>query len=118
MEKQHFEILLESMDSKINLILEGYSVLAKEIKDTRNELKEDISLLDVKISGLSKRVDTVEANLGTRIDAVEANMGARIDAVESNLGARIDAVHSELIDHRNSSEMHRVPRRTGIKKAA
>lgn len=107
MEKQHFEILLESMDSKINLILEGYSVLAKEIKDTRNELKEDISLLDVKISGLSKRVDTVEANLG-----------ARIDAVEANLGARIDAVHSELIDHRNSSEMHRVPRRNGIKKAA
>jgi hypothetical protein len=129
MEKQSFEILLENIDSKFNLVLEGYSVLAKEIKDTRSELKEDISLLDVKITALSRRVDSVEASLGARIDAVEASLGARIDSVEArlgaridsvevNLGARIDAVHTELVEHRNNSELHRASRRSGIKKVA
>ena len=125
MEKQYFEILLESMDSKINLILEGHSVLAKEIKDTRIELKEDISLLDHKITALSNRVSSVETNLGsridaveTRIDSVETRLSARIDSVESNLSNKIDAVHTELIDHRNNSEMHKVPHKREIRKAA
>lgn len=136
MEKQYFEILLESMDSKINLILEGHNVLAKEIKDTRIELKEDISLLDHKITALSNRVSSVETNLGsridavetridsvemrlsTRIDSVETRLSARIDSVESNLSDKIDAVHTELIDHRNNSEMHKAPRKRVIRKAA
>jgi hypothetical protein len=107
MQKEHFEILLESMDSKINLVLEGYSVLAKDIKDTRVELNEDISLLDHKITALSKLVDSVETNLG-----------ARIDSVETNLGARIDALHSELIAHRNDTELHKAPRKREARKAA
>ncbi len=118
MEKQHFEILLENMDSKFNLLLEGFSTLDKKIDDFRGELKEDISLLDVKITALSKRVSSVETNLNARIDSVETNLNAKIDSVEANLSNRLDAVHSELIDHRNNSEMHKVPRKRQIRKAA
>ena len=107
MQKEHFEILLENVDSKFNLILEGFSTLDKKIDDFRGELKEDISLLDHKITALSNRVSSVETNLS-----------ARIDAVETNLGARIDAVHSELIDHRNNTEMHKAPRKREARKSA
>ena len=140
MEKQHFEILLESMELNIKMMHEGFAGLSDTIKAESAERKAENKLLDEKISVLSNRIGSVEANLGARIDSVEANLGARIDAVETNLnaridsveanlnaridsveanlGARIDAVHSELIDHRSNSEMHRVPRRSGIKKAA
>jgi len=118
MQKEHFEILLENIDSKFNLVLEGYSVLAKQITDTRDELKEDITLLDVKITGLSKRVDAVETNLNNKIDAVETNLNNKIDAVEAKLISKIDAVEAKLISkidavasdvtaHRMDTEAHR-----------
>ena len=118
MQKEHFEILLESMDSKIDLILEGFSVLNKKNEDEGTKRKEENELLNVKITALSNRVSSVETNLNSKIDSVETNLNSRIDSVETNLAARIDAVHSELIDHRNSSEMHKVPRKRVIRKAA
>ena len=122
MEKQHFEILLESMELNIKMMHEGFAGLNDTIKAESAERKAENKLLDEKISALSNRIGSVETNLNAKIDSVEtgleARLGARIDSVEANLGARIDAVHSELIDHRNSSEMHRAPRKCGIKKAA
>ena len=96
MEKQHFDILLENMDSKFNILMEGFGSLSDRIDNNHRELKGDVSLLDEKISVLSQRVSSVEANLG----------------------AKIDSVHSELIDHRNNSEMHRTPAKRSLKKAA
>jgi hypothetical protein len=106
MEKQHFEILLESMDSKINLILEGYSVLDKRIVDEGEKRREENELLNVKISALSHRFDAVDS----RLDGIDG----RLDSIDG----RLDSIHSELIDHRNNSEMHTAPRRSGLKKVA
>ena len=78
-------ILLESMDSKMQITLEVVTGVDNKINAVRDELKEDIAILDCKIMGLSKRVD----------------------AVEKNLSERIDAVHKELIAHRNDTELHR-----------
>ena len=140
MEKQHFEILLENMDSKFSFMMEAFGSLNDKIDLEGNKREKENNLLNEKISALSNRIgsvetnlnakidsveanlnariDSVEANLNAKIDSVEANLNAKIDSVEANLGVRIDAVHSELIDHRNNSEMHRAPRRSGIKKAA
>lgn len=129
MEKQHFEILLENMDSKFNFMMEAFSGLNDKIELEGNKRENENNLLNEKITALSNRIgsvetnlnakiDSVEANLNAKIDSVEANLNAKIDSVEANLSARIDAVHSELIDHRNNSEMHRAPRRSSIKKAA
>lgn len=111
MQKEHFEVVLELIESKIQLILEGFSVLDKKIDDVRHELKDDGSLLNIKISALSGRIDAVD----TRLGKVETNLTKRIDAVEDKLTKRIDAVHSELVAHRGSVELHKLPRRRVLK---
>ena len=129
MEKQHFEILLESMELNIKMMHEGFAGLSDTIKAESAERKAENKLLDKKISALSNRIGSVETNLNAKIDSVEvgleARLGARIDSVEINLSNRLDGIdgrlddiHSELIDHRNNSEMHKAPRKREIRKAA
>jgi FtsZ-binding cell division protein ZapB len=93
MEKEHFEVVLESIESKVQQVLECFSVLDKKIDDVRDELKHDNGILNVKISAISGRIDTFEANLTKRIDAV----------------------HSELVAQRESVELHKAPRRRFLK---
>lgn len=125
MEKEHFEVVLESIESKFQLILECCSTLDKKIDDVRDELKNDDGILNVKITAVSDRLDRVETKVDAvdaRLDKVEANLTKRIDAVdtrldkvEANLTERIDAVHSELVAHRGSVELHKAPRRRVLK---
>lgn len=137
MEKEHFEVVLESIESKVQQVLECFSVLDKKIDDVRDELKHDNGILNVKITAVSDRLDRVEANLTNRIDAVDDKLTKRIDAVEDKLTKRIDAVdekltkridavdekltkridavHTELIAHRENVELHKVPRRRVLK---
>lgn len=120
MEKQHFEILLENMDSKINMILEGYSVLDKRIVDEGEKRREENELLNVKISALSHRFDAVDSRfdgIDRRLDGIDGRLDG-IDGRLDGIDGRLDKIHSELIDHRNNSEMHRAPRRSGLKKVA
>jgi hypothetical protein len=115
LQKDHLMILLESIDSKVQVTMESVSALDNKIDAVRVELKEDIAILDCKIMGLSGRVDALDR----KIDAVDKNLSARIDAVEKNLSARIDAVHQELVAHRNDTELHRRPtKRPSLKKVA
>jgi chaperonin cofactor prefoldin len=74
MQKEHFEILLESVDSKMQLVLEGYSVLANQIKDTKTELLERADLTDFKLDVLNKKIDTIDKKLSGKIDAVAADL--------------------------------------------
>ena len=146
MQKEHFEVVLESIESKIQLVLECFSTLDKKIDDVRDELKDDVALLDVKITELSGRIDAVdtkldkvETNLTRRLDAVDTRLDGidtrldgidtrldgidtrldgidtRLDKVETNLTNQIDAVHSELVAHRGSVELHKLPRRRVLK---
>jgi len=102
LQKDHLMILLESIETKVQVTLESVSRLDNKIDAVRDELKEDIAILDCKIMGLSGRVDSVEKNLTERIDSVE-----------KNLSDRIDTVYEELIAHRNDTEQHTPqPRRT------
>ncbi len=144
MQKEHFGVVLESIESKVQLILECFSTLDKKIDDVRDELKEDVSLLDVKITALSDRIDAVKDDLSKKIDAVDEKLTKKIDAVdekltkqidavdkkltkqigavdtrlgkvENNLTGRIDALHSELVAHRESVVLHKAPRRRVLK---
>ena len=97
LQKDHLMILLESIDSKVQVTMESVSRLDSKIDTVKDELKEDIAILDCKIMGLSKRVDSVE----------------------KNLSERIDAVYEELVAHRNDTELHRhQPKRPPLKKIA
>ena len=92
MEKQHFEILLESMELNIKMMHEGFAGLSDTIKAESAERKAENKLLDEKISALSNRIGSVETNLSNRMDGIDG---------------RLDDIHSELIDHRNNSEMNK-----------
>jgi hypothetical protein len=63
LQKDHLMILLESIDSKVQITMESVSRVDNKIDAVRDELKEDIAVLDCKIMGLSKRVDAVYEEL-------------------------------------------------------
>lgn len=95
MQKDHLLILLESIDSKVQLTMEAVSALDKKIDNVRDELKEDIAVVDCKVMGLSKRLDSVEERLSSEIAEVRA----------------------DLAGHRNNTELHHTKPKRPLKRA-
>ncbi|MEA3543996.1 MAG: hypothetical protein U9R69_02110 [Thermodesulfobacteriota bacterium] len=79
MKQEHFEILLENMDSKFNILIEGYQTLNNKIGANHAELKKDNEFLNFKI-----------------------------DTVNDHLTKKIDAVATDLKAHRNDTEAHQI----------
>ena len=84
MEKEHLEIILEQIDSKFSIVVEGYGILRREMHDIKDELKQDIALLDFK-------VETVKNHLSGRIDKLET---------------KVDGIAADLKAHRVDTEAH------------
>ena len=99
LQKDHLMILLESMDSKMQITLEAVTAVDHKIDSVRDELKEEIAILDCKIMGLSKRVDTIDK---------------KVDALDK----KVDAVHKELTAHRNDTEQHSSQPKRPLKRVA
>ena len=96
MEKEHFEMLLEDINDKSDLIIEGHDGLRGEIRELSRKTDERFDLVDFKIDTLDKKTDGVEDKLTAKIDGVEANLLKKIDAVAADLSA-----------HRLDTEVHR-----------
>ncbi|ACD96962.1 hypothetical protein [Trichlorobacter lovleyi] len=94
--KSQLLAVIETMNDKFQQVLECFSVHSKEIYELKTELKEDIALVDAKVMGLSKRMD----------------------AVEKHLSAEITEVRDELRAHRETVELHAVPKKRVLKKVA
>lgn len=107
MKKNHLEILLEDIQSKFELVLEGHEALRKEIRDYRDESNEKHEHTASLIQTLNKKINDVESRLTVRIDDVESRLTVRINDVESRLTKKIDSVASELAQHRADTETHR-----------
>jgi len=93
-------ILLESIDSKMQITVET-------------------------VCSLNDKIDGVEERLNVRIDHVDnilkvtveevASLHKKVDAVDK----KVDAVYEELVAHRNDTELHRRPtKRPSLKKVA
>jgi len=106
MKKENLEVLLEQMNGKFDLVLEGHEVLRSEIRDLSRKTEERFDLVDFKIDTLNKKIDAVDEKLTKRIDAVDEKLTKRIDAVEENLSNRLDAVAADLSAHRADTEAH------------
>lgn len=104
--------VLESTNDKFEQVLERFGSLDKKIDKVRDELKQDIAVVDAKVMGLAKRVERVESKL----DQVESSLSERIDQVEKRLSREIAEVRADLADHRSNTEMHRAPRKRTLKK--
>jgi hypothetical protein len=96
MEKDRFEILLEAIRKKCNLVLEGDDTLWKEIRDSREESNAKHEHTALMVEALRQRIDGVDENLTRRIDEVETHLTGKIDAVAADLSA-----------HRADIESHR-----------
>jgi len=105
-EKEHLEILLEDIQGKFELVLDGHESIRKEIRDTREELNEKHEHAILLIDGLSKKIEGVEARLDKKIDGVEARLDKKIDDVKTILEKKIDDVAVDLAAHRADTETH------------
>jgi chaperonin cofactor prefoldin len=106
MEKDHLEMILEDIQSKFELVLEGHEALRKEIRDARNESNEKHGHAFSLIEELNKKIDNVETKLTKRIDDVETKLSKRIDSVQHELTKKIDSVAVDLAAHRADTESH------------
>ena len=89
------EILLEDIRGKFELVLEGHDALHQEIRNTRQELCEQIKLVDFKVETLNQKIDNVHDKLDKKIDNVRDELGKKIDNVAADLAA-----------HRRDTEAH------------
>jgi phage host-nuclease inhibitor protein Gam len=100
MKKEHFEILLEEMRSKFDLVFEGHDMLNRKIDRVAADLNQRIMDVD-------RKIDRVAISLTERIEKVNADLTARIEKVNADLTARIDKVAADLTAHRADTESHR-----------
>lgn len=96
MEKEHLEMILEDINGKFDLLLEGHDGLRREIRELGRKTDERFDLVDFKIAALNKKIDGVDAKLSQKIDGVDAKLSQKIDAVAAELRA-----------HRADTEVHR-----------
>jgi hypothetical protein len=82
MEKDHLEIILESIDSKFQLVLEGHSSLANQIAAVDRKLTERADLTDFKIEILNDKIDAVAADLKAHRADTEAHGNAGLYVVK------------------------------------
>ena len=86
MKKEHFEILLEDMNSKFELILEGHAALNRKMDIKFSELSEKIDHNSFKIDTLNKKIDAVDEKLSKKIDAVAVDLKAHRSDTEAHCG--------------------------------
>ena len=112
MKQEHFEILLESMNSKFDLVLEGHAALDEKFTKRFNELDEKIDFNSFQIKVLNNKIDDVETRLSARLDNVEE----KLDKVEKKLveveeklvevEEKLNAVAEDVAAHRVDTEAH------------
>ena len=86
MKKEHFEILLEDVNSKFELILEGHAALLSEMREQGRKTDERFDLVDFKIDTLHKKIDAVDKRLSDKIDAVAVDLKAHRSDTEAHCG--------------------------------
>ena len=96
MEKEHLEMILEDINGKFDLILEGHESLRGEIRDLSRKTDERFDMVDFKIDTLNRKIDGVDERLSKKIVGVEASLGEKIDGVAGELKA-----------HRQDTDAHR-----------
>jgi vacuolar-type H+-ATPase subunit I/STV1 len=86
MKKENLEVILEQMNSKFDLVLEGHAVLRSEIRELSRKTDERFDMVDFKIDTLNKKIDAVDEKLSMRLDAVAADLSAHRADTEAHHG--------------------------------
>ncbi len=109
MKKENLEVILEDINRKFDIVLEGHAALASQIQTLSDKTDSRFDLIDLKINTFNQKIDSVGADLSQRIDAVSADLSdhraetaARFDVVDH----KIDSVSADLFAHRADTEAH------------
>jgi hypothetical protein len=79
MEKDHLEIILEDINEKFDLVLEGHASLHKKIDTVYQDLSEKIEMNSFGIDTLNKKIDGVAADLAAhRADTESHSKGYKV----------------------------------------
>jgi len=86
MEKEHLEMILEDINGKFDLLLEGHESLRGEIRELGRKTDERFDLVDFKIDALNVKIDGVDEKLSKKIDGVAADLKAHRADTEAHRG--------------------------------
>jgi len=93
------KVLLEDMNDKFSLVLEGHDAIRQEFKDSHRELEEKInlnsSLIKIGFETLDAKIDGVRTELKEEIQGVRTELKETRD----ELSAKIDAVGVKVDGH-------------------
>jgi hypothetical protein len=73
MEKDHLVVILERMESKLDLVAEGHEVLRSEIQSLTQKTDERFDFVDLKINILNEKIDAVTSDLKAHRRDTEAH---------------------------------------------
>ncbi len=99
MEKDHMGILLEEMNSKFELVLEGHSSLRKEIRDAREESNEKHEVTGLLLKALDDKVESTAKRLDDKVESTAKRLDDKISSVRDELVVEIRAVGEKVEDH-------------------
>jgi vacuolar-type H+-ATPase subunit I/STV1 len=75
MQKDHLEVILENIDSKFDLVLEGHDTLNRKIDNLAQKTDERFDLLDLKLKALNQKMDKVATDLKAHREDTESHQG-------------------------------------------
>jgi uncharacterized coiled-coil protein SlyX len=110
LQKDHLMILLESMDSKMQVVVETVCPMGDKIEGVEARLNARIDHLESIQNITIQAVSSLDKRLSAQIDAVDK----KVDAVDK----KVDAVHKELVAHRNDTEQHSSQPKRPLKRVA
>src|SRR3989339_675261 len=91
--KERFEVLLEEIKDKVQLVLEGHDVLRSEMKqmgtDLRSEMKQMENNLRFDMSKLDQKIGFVHDSLKKEINLSNDILSEQIKEVDSKLDRHI-----------------------------
>lgn len=87
MKKDRLEILLEDINGKLDLVLEGHQLLARQIEAAREEAREADRRIEFKTDTVNHKVDKLEQKV-------------------DRLDQKVDGVARDLAEHRRDTEAH------------
>jgi len=99
-EEGSLKVLLEEMNDKFSLVLEGHDAIRQEFKDSHRELEEKItlnsSLIKFGFETLDTKIDGVRTELKEDIQGVRTELKEDIQGVRTELKEDIQGVRTEL----------------------
>jgi len=99
-ERSHLEVILEDINGKFDLVLEGYVTLEHMIHEHRAEAQQDKrelqALIQTSHDSLDEKINKVSAELKEDIQGVRTELKEDIQGVRTELKEEIQSVDKKL----------------------